>query len=153
EILARRPGTSWQNTLISSDGIHPTASGAGYSPSSDPYTPGGDPATQTTGDACLNDGYLLRSWLTIQKLGEVKQNVNGNPSPPGGGAKLPSHTPSVPLQNLLTVPVGVGGQAFAIGVLEPELQVIQVLDGQQQILFRPGSEVGVQPAQGWGAPA
>jgi hypothetical protein len=75
EILARAPGTLWQNTLISSDGIHPSAAGAGYNSASDPYTPGGDPATQTTGDACLNVGYLLRSWLTIQKLEEVEQYV------------------------------------------------------------------------------
>jgi hypothetical protein len=29
----------------------------------------------------------------------------------------------------------------------PELQVIQILDGQQENLFRPGNKVGVQPTQ------
>jgi hypothetical protein len=75
EILLRRPGTTWFGTLISSDGVHPTGSGAGFSPGSNPYTPGGDPATHRTGDAPSNVGYLLRSWLTIQKLKEVKQYV------------------------------------------------------------------------------
>jgi hypothetical protein len=150
EILARAPGTSWQNTLISSDGTHPSAFGAGYNSASNPYTPGGDPATQTTGDACLNVGYLLRGWLTIQKLREVEQDVvNGNPPP---GAKLTSNMSSVLHQNVATAPSGCG-QTFEIGVQEPELQVIQVLDGQQQILFRPGSKFDVRPAQGWGAPS
>jgi hypothetical protein len=75
EILLRQPGTAWVNTLISSDGVHPTGSGAGYGVSSDPYTPGGDPWTQTTGDAAANVGYLLRSWLTVQKLKEVKLHI------------------------------------------------------------------------------
>jgi hypothetical protein len=75
EILDRAPGTTWENTLISSDGTHPSASGGGYNSASNPYTPDGNPATLTTGDAALNVGYLLRSWLTIQKLGEVEQNI------------------------------------------------------------------------------
>jgi lysophospholipase L1-like esterase len=151
EILARAPGTSWQNTLIGSDGTHPTAYGAAYNSASNPYTPGGDPATQTTGDACLNVGYLLRSWLTIQMLGEIDRYVvNGNP--PAGGAQLTSNTSSVLLPDGVTLPSG-GGQAFESGVLKPETKSIQVPDGQQQNLFRPGSEVGVQPTQGWRAPA
>src|SRR5260370_42210609 len=75
EILLRRPGTTWLKTLIDSDGIHPTATGAGFEDSSDPYTPGGDPTTWTTGDAVLNVGYLLRSWLTVQKMTEVKTQL------------------------------------------------------------------------------
>ena len=75
EITLRRPGTSWIGTLISSDGVHPTASGAGFTATSDPYLPGGDPATHTTGDAPANVGYLLRSWLVVQKLLEVKHYV------------------------------------------------------------------------------
>jgi lysophospholipase L1-like esterase len=75
EILLRRPGTTWFNTLISSDGVHPTASGAGFGVSSDPYAAGGDPGTHTTGDAAANVGYLLRSWLTVQKLKEVKLHI------------------------------------------------------------------------------
>jgi lysophospholipase L1-like esterase len=151
EILARAPGTSWQNTLIGPDGTHPSAAGAGYNSASNPYTPGGDPATQTTGFACLNVGYLLRSWLTIQKLREVEQYVvNGNPPP---GAMLTSNTSPVLLQHGAILPSGGGGQTIEIRVLEPKPKGIQVLDGQQQVLFRPGSEVGVQPSQGWHAPA
>ena len=82
EILLRRPGTSWVGTLIASDGIHPTASGAGFSSSSNPYVPGGDAATHTTGDALANVGYLLRSWLTVQKLKEVKLYVVDGVNPP-----------------------------------------------------------------------
>jgi hypothetical protein len=82
EILLRRPGTSWIGTLIASDGIHPTAGGAGFTSSSNPYAPGGDPATHTTGDALANVGYLLRSWLTVQKLKEVKLFVVDGVNPP-----------------------------------------------------------------------
>ena len=75
EILWRRPGMTWVNTLISSDGVHPTAGRAGFLPTSNPYASGGDPATHTTGDAAANVGYLLRGWLTVQKLKEVKRYV------------------------------------------------------------------------------
>ncbi len=89
EILARRPGTSWQGTLISSDGVHPSASDATYNSSSDPYAAGGNAATHTTGAACDNIGYLLRSWLTVQKLKEVKSYVADGVNPPGGGGAPP----------------------------------------------------------------
>jgi lysophospholipase L1-like esterase len=84
EILARRPGTTWNGTLLGLNDVHPTASGGAYVSSSDPYSPGGNASTHTTGDACLNVGYLLRSWLTIQKLKEVKSYVADgvNPAPP-----------------------------------------------------------------------
>jgi lysophospholipase L1-like esterase len=88
EILARRPGTSWNGTLLGLDDVHPTASGGGYNASSNPYSPGGDPATHTTGDACLSVGYLLRSWLAVQKLKEVRSYVvlgASPPAPPPGG--------------------------------------------------------------------
>src|SRR5688572_839987 len=75
EVLLRRSGTSWAGTLISTDGVHPTGDNAGYTVTSNPYLPGGDPATQTTGDALLNVGYLLRTWLTVQKLTEVRERV------------------------------------------------------------------------------
>jgi hypothetical protein len=64
EITRRRPGNTWQNTLISGDGVHPSSSGGAYTASSDPYASSG---------AALSDvGYLLRSWLTVQKIAEVK---------------------------------------------------------------------------------
>jgi hypothetical protein len=76
EILVRQPGTAWLGTLIdSADGTHPTAGVNGYNAASDPYSPGGDATSNRTGDACLNSGYLLRSWLTVQKLKQVKSYV------------------------------------------------------------------------------
>ena len=80
EIVLRRPGTTWLGTLISTDGVHPTHEGAGFGPDSDPYLPGGDPATHLTGEAAANVGYLLRSWLVVQKLKEVKQHVVDAPN-------------------------------------------------------------------------
>jgi hypothetical protein len=40
EILARRPGDSWNGTLLRQDDVHPSGSGAGFNSSSNPYTPG-----------------------------------------------------------------------------------------------------------------
>lgn len=82
EILARRPGTAWNGTLLVSNDVHPSASGGGYFSTSNPYADGGDPTTHTTGAACLNVGYLLRSWLTVQKLKEVKTYVVDGVEPP-----------------------------------------------------------------------
>ena len=84
EILLRRPNGTWENTLISSDGVHPSGkvdvtlpSGTviTYVPSSDPYADGGDVLTHTTGEAALYSGQLLRTWLTVQKMKEIKQKV------------------------------------------------------------------------------
>jgi hypothetical protein len=75
EVLLRRPGGSWLDTLISSDGVHPTAAGGVFYSGSDPYVPGGDPSVHLTGDAASNVGYLLRGWLTVQKLKEIKSAV------------------------------------------------------------------------------
>ena len=83
EILARQPGTAWLGTLIdAADGTHPTAGVNGYNAASDPYSPGGDSTVNRTGDACLNSGYLLRSWLTVQKLKQVKSYVVDGVNPP-----------------------------------------------------------------------
>ena len=67
EVTRRRPGQTWQNTLISGDGVHPTATGGAYNSSSDPYG--------SNGVALSNVGYLLRGWLTVQKIAEVKTKV------------------------------------------------------------------------------
>ena len=72
EIKLRRPNGTWDGTLIGSNDVHPTGGVAGFKPDSDAYTPGGDPAKHATGDAALNSGYLLRTWLTAQKLKEIK---------------------------------------------------------------------------------
>ena len=79
EILSRRPNGTWEKTLIGNesgtDGVHPTGGVNGYSAISDPYADGGDASTHTTGDATLNSGYLLRTWLTVQKMKEIKQKA------------------------------------------------------------------------------
>ena len=75
EIVLRRPGTTWSGTLISNDGVHPTATGGGFGLESNPYGAGGDASVHQTGDALSNVGYLLRSWLTVQKLKEAKAYV------------------------------------------------------------------------------
>ncbi|HYF51878.1 MAG TPA: PKD domain-containing protein [Planctomycetota bacterium] len=82
EITLRRPGTSWNGTLLGLNDVHPSASGGGYSAASDPYAIGGDYTSHATGAACNEVGYLLRSWLTVQKLKEVKANVADVAVPP-----------------------------------------------------------------------
>jgi lysophospholipase L1-like esterase len=59
EILARRP-SDWLGTLISKDGVHPTAEGAS------------GPATE---ENLSKSGYLLLGWATLEKLVEVKKRV------------------------------------------------------------------------------
>ena len=80
EILLRRPEDSWIFTLIGKagppeDGVYPTGGVNNFLAKSNPYAFGGDPSTHTTGDATLNSGYLLRTWLTLQKMKEIKLKV------------------------------------------------------------------------------
>jgi lysophospholipase L1-like esterase len=60
EMVSRRPGGAWQGTLVGRDGVHLTHKLAE-----------GPPTTANL----ANCGYLLRCWLTVQKLKEVKQKV------------------------------------------------------------------------------
>ncbi|MFH1708630.1 MAG: SGNH/GDSL hydrolase family protein [Planctomycetota bacterium] len=60
EFLARRPGDTWQNTLVSNDGAHFTSELAG------------GPATE---ENLKNCGYLLRCWLQVHKIMEIKAEV------------------------------------------------------------------------------
>ena len=64
EIVARRPGMSWDGTLMERGDPHPTASRAGVTPESHP-----------TPENLCESGYLLRGWLTVRKLVEVKARV------------------------------------------------------------------------------
>ena len=68
EVLTRRSGTSWDGTLISGDGVHPSynaATASDFSPSS------------------LNsNGYLLRNWVTLHGLYDVYEQVLSNDPPP-----------------------------------------------------------------------
>jgi len=67
EILTRQP-TTWDGTLISGDGVHPSYNGAtaqDFSPSS------------------LNtNGYLLRNWVTLHGLHDVYEQVLAGAPPP-----------------------------------------------------------------------
>jgi lysophospholipase L1-like esterase len=86
EIVLRQPDPAWLGTLIDAgDGVHPTAGVNGATSTSDPYASGGSGATHTTGTNAAHSGYLLRSWLTAQKLKEVKSYVVDGVNPPGGG--------------------------------------------------------------------
>jgi hypothetical protein len=59
EILARRP-SDWLGTLISKDGVHPTA---------------GDASGPATEENLAKSGYLLLGWATLNKLVEIKKRV------------------------------------------------------------------------------
>jgi hypothetical protein len=63
EILRRRPN-DWNGTLVQKDDVHPTAAQAGATPTSAP-----------TAENLRNSGYLLRGWLSVQKIAEVKEKV------------------------------------------------------------------------------
>jgi len=99
EILARQPGTAWNGTILTLNDVHPTAGVNGYNSASDPYADGGDASTHLTGAACQNCGYLLRSWLTVQKMKQVKAGVVDGTLTTGSGsttgtATAPSTTTS-----------------------------------------------------------
>jgi hypothetical protein len=108
EVLLRRPGTTWFGTLISADGVHPTGDNGGYTVNSNPYLPGGDPATQTTGDALLNVGYLLRGWLTVQKLAEVKRLVLDEDEAPTVAITMPAPGQSYAAPATVTIDTSAG---------------------------------------------
>lgn len=63
EIIKRRPN-DWLGTLISDDGVHPTADHGGASVSSEP-----------TEENLKNSGHLLRGVLSVRKIAEVKAKV------------------------------------------------------------------------------
>jgi hypothetical protein len=68
EILKRRP-EDWNGTLLQKNDVHPTASQGGATAASAP-----------TPDNLKNSGYLLRGWLSVQKIAEVKKTVlDGGP--------------------------------------------------------------------------
>ena len=63
EILARRP-RDWDGTLLNRGDVHPTAESGGTGPASEP-----------TKENLRNSGYLLRGWLSVKKITEVKRAV------------------------------------------------------------------------------
>jgi lysophospholipase L1-like esterase len=63
EVLARRPD-GWNGTLLQKDDVHPTAANG----------PAG-PASAPTPENLRASGYLLRGWLSVKKLSELKRQV------------------------------------------------------------------------------
>jgi hypothetical protein len=63
EILKRRPN-DWNGTLLQKNDVHPTVGADGVTPASEP-----------TAENLRNSGYLLRGWLSVQKIAEVKKTV------------------------------------------------------------------------------
>jgi len=68
EILTRRPD-DWNGTLLVRDDVHPTAVRGDVTPTSAP-----------TGHNLRESGYLLRGWLSVRKLAEVKRRVYDAPA-------------------------------------------------------------------------
>ena len=64
EITARRPGMSWDGTLMVKGDGHPSAQANGATSESEP-----------TPENLRESGYLLRGWLSVKKLEEVKSRV------------------------------------------------------------------------------
>jgi lysophospholipase L1-like esterase len=68
EILKRRPD-DWNGTLLNKNDVHPTAQQGEITASSEP-----------TAENLRNSGYLLRGWLSVKKIAEVKRTVlDGKP--------------------------------------------------------------------------
>ena len=63
EILLRRPN-DWNGTLLGRGDAHPTAEHGGATAASAP-----------TPENLRNSGYLLRGWLSVEKIAEVKRTV------------------------------------------------------------------------------
>jgi lysophospholipase L1-like esterase len=63
EILKRRPD-DWNGTLLNANDVHPTVGMGEVKASSAP-----------TEENLAKSGYLLRGWLSVKKIGEVKRKV------------------------------------------------------------------------------
>ena len=63
EIFARRPD-DWNGTLLQKDDVHPTAANGPA-----------DAASAPTAENLRASGYLLRGWLSVKKLSELKRQV------------------------------------------------------------------------------
>ena len=66
EILTRRPD-DWNGTLLNKDDVHPTAATGGEE--------GVKASSAPTDENLKSSGYLLRGWLSVKKIGEVKRTV------------------------------------------------------------------------------
>ena len=100
EILRRRPN-DWNGTLLARDDVHPTAAHGGV-----------DPASAPTPENLRASGYLLRGWLSVRKIAEVKRRVidplAASSAPPASAppaAAPPTTAPPLPRGAALRLPV------------------------------------------------
>lgn len=77
EVVARRPDGTWNGTLLNNGDVHPTSRSGNFDNSSDPYA--------DNGEALKWSGYLLRSWLSVQKVTEVRKAMAGKSVANRGG--------------------------------------------------------------------
>jgi hypothetical protein len=77
EILKRRPD-DWNGTLLGKNDVHPTPGVKGTMTTSAP-----------TAENLRNSGYLLRGWLSVKKIAEVKRKVLDGLTPPAPDKKTP----------------------------------------------------------------
>lgn len=82
EILTRRPD-DWDGTLLGKGDVHPSVGRDGVTPASAP-----------TAENLRESGYLLRGWLSVGKIAEVKRTVF-DASPPKRQDKPSRSTPEV----------------------------------------------------------
>ena len=78
EILKRRPN-DWNGTLLGKGDVHPTAEQGGAKANSTP-----------TAEHLGNSGYLLRGWLSVRKIAEVKRSVLDAPAPAAPAPPAPA---------------------------------------------------------------
>ncbi|HTU20934.1 MAG TPA: GDSL-type esterase/lipase family protein [Gemmataceae bacterium] len=100
EILKRRPD-DWNGTLLNKNDVHPTVGVNGTKTTSPP-----------TAENLRNSGYLLRGWLSVQKIAEVKRTVldglpptGETPVPPASGDRKGVVSVRKPSGESLRVPV------------------------------------------------
>jgi hypothetical protein len=93
EILKRRPD-DWNGTLLGKNDVHPTVESHGSKTTSPP-----------TEENLKNSGYLLRGWLSVKKIAEVKRTVlDGLPAPKQPEEKTNPEAPQ-PTGEAIRVPV------------------------------------------------
>jgi hypothetical protein len=87
EVLRRRPD-DWNGTLLNKDDVHPTAQVGEVTAASEP-----------TAENLRSSGYLLRGWLSVQKIAEVKKAVID------AAPAAPTPRPKAPKGQAMRVPV------------------------------------------------
>ena len=94
EILTRRKD-DWNGTLLGKNDVHPTAEQGGATAHSAP-----------TAENLRNSGYLLRGWLSVEKIAEVKKTVfDVAPARPNAEPGEKPAVPPPPVGDAVKVPV------------------------------------------------